>query len=408
MKLHRRQWLLLAVLICLLLAVSAAADSQQLLSLLSQVTTEPLFSGEQAALTVDGVDFYGIQVPELLLSAYPGTDGALPGERSEAVQAAKEALQEAVDHQFVSHTQLRPEVIDLFDSHLETLVQTLYDFCQLDRTPRMDALTSYLLNLLPELPAAMQADIYTVYKARLIDAGLDGSLLRSGESLPFYYYAQTDPDWASYPFPNANSSSEQNDTMQNRSCGVMSVSMVISQYLHEEIDPLWLADYVVDNGYRVTAHGVLDEFMPVAAGLYGLPAPEIYYQEPADGQEAIDWDYVRTMIAEENAMVIVHMYRGNYTSAQHYMVLEDYMTRDGIDYYLIADPYQLRSRYSEWGTSAMADAGLNDEGLILSTPELVAETCSAVIVFPQDKTDWTVTRQSEAAVQLPLGGDDHA
>lgn len=392
-------------LACVILAAAAGADSRQLLGLLSQVDAEPLFAGESQVLELEGTSFYGIQVPELLLTAYPDTEGALPGERSEAVRSAKERLLQAPDCQFVSHTQLRDQVADLSDSHLEVLVQTVYDFCRLDRSPRMDELTGYLLDQLVSMPPEMQADVYTVYKARLIDAGLDGSLLRSGDSLSFYYYAQTDPDWASHPFPNENSEAERNDTMQNRSCGVMSVSMVISQYLHREIDPAWLADYVVDNGYRVTAHGVLDDFMAVAAGLYGLPSPDIYYQAPEAGQEAISWETVQTLVADENAMVIVHVYTGNFTSAQHYMVLEDYVERDGIGYFLIADPYQLRSRYDEWGTDAMADPGLGDEGLILATPELVAESCSAVIVFPQDKTSWEVVCRSDAPVSLPLGGD---
>lgn len=51
----------------------------------------------------------------------------------------------------------------------------------------------------------MQQDIYTVYKAQMIEAGIDGSLLRDGSDLGLYYVAQTDPDWRDYPFPNAAS-----------------------------------------------------------------------------------------------------------------------------------------------------------------------------------------------------------
>ncbi len=398
----------LILLLCMLLSAVAGADPQQLLSLLAQVQTEPLFAGETDALVVNDTAFYTIEIPDLLLAQYPGTDGTLPGERSDTVESVKEILAEIDTYQFVSHTQLRPEVIDLFDSHLEILVQTLYDFCALERTPCLDELTVWLLGQLMLLPEDMQADVYHVYQYRRIEAGVDGSLLRSGESLPFYYFAQTDPDWASYPFPNEGSDTEWDDTMQDRSCGIMSVSMVISQYLHEEIDPTWLADYAVDNGYRVTAHGVMDEFMIVAAELYGLPAPEIYYQDPDAGEEAIDWDYIISMITDQNAMAIVHESRGNFTSAQHYMTLQGYVEQNGVGYFLVADPYQLRSRYSQWNTAAMADAGLGDDGLILATPELIAETCSAVILFPQDKTEFVLARQSDAAVQLPLGGDTNA
>ena len=363
--------------------------------------------GEEAAagtISIDGVDFYPIEISQELLDTLATGEGTLPGERSETVSSVKSLLAqgETEELEFVSHSQSRPEVLDYFDDHLETLVGTLYDFCQLEQEPVLDELTVYLLEALPTLPEEMQRDVYTVYKSRMIEAGIDGSLLRTGESLGLYYMAQTDPDWADYPFPNPDSPNEVNDTAIDRSCGVMSMTMVASTYLHREVDPTYLIDYVLDNGYRITASGVDDTFMPVAAELFGMDEPSLYYQSPADGQETIDWEYIRQYIDENNAMAIVHETHGsaNFTPAQHYMVIADYVEIDGTGYFLMEDPYQSRSRYWQWGTSAMGDPGLGEEGVIYATPALVAESASAVILFPGDQDAWEVTCASSQPASL--------
>ena len=391
-----------AVLLCSTLVVTAAeTEGQNLLPILDEIQIEPIFEGG-STVTIDESEFYPIYLPRLLQSTYASDGGTLPGERSETVSEVKNLLSEEDTLEFVAHSQLRPEVIDLFDSHLETLVGTLYDFCGLEKDVQLDELTVYLLRQMLQLPDEMKQDIYNVYKNRMIDAGIDGTLLRSGESLGLYYVAQTDSDWRDYPFPNEADASEADDTMYDRSCGVMSMTMVASTYLHRELDPTELADYVIENGYRITASGVDDTFMQVAASLYGLPELDIYYQEPEEGQETIDWDYVINCIQENDALAIVHMYRGggNFTPAQHYMVLAGYEEIDGIGYFLVEDPYQSR-RYSAWGTEQMGDPGLGEEGIIYSTPELIAETCSAVTLFEQDKNEWNFTCQSSSSSLLP-------
>lgn len=393
--------LALLLLLCCGSAAAAAGDgSPELLSILTQVEPQPMLPGRTGPVQ-DGVEFQPIVVPRLLQAQSSIGDGTLPGEQSERVRSVKEALSNLSGTPFISHTQTREETADLFDVQLETLVETLYDFCGLEGTPCLDGLTVSLLEAIPQMPEAMRQDLYTVYKARLIAGGIDGSLLRSGGSLGFYYYAQTDPDWATYPFPNAGDPDEAGDTMQNRSCGVMSMAMVAATYLHRELEPTELADYAVDNGWRISDSGVDDTFFLEAADLYGLPEPEIFYQG------AIDWDTVVRWVGEEHRLAIVHAYRGNFTSNQHYMVLMDVVERGGTRYFLLADPYQLRSRYSQWGTARMADAGLGDEGLILATPDLVAETCSAVTVFQGSILDWPVTCAASEAVWLPLGGTEH-
>lgn len=364
-----------------------------------QPEAEPL-----PTFTFGGVEFYPILLSEDTLTSLDTTEGTLPGERSETVSEIKAALFATYgdsELQFVSHTQARPEVLDYYDTHLQTLVETLYTFCQLEPQTSMSEQTVYLLDLLPTLPEEMQQDIYTAYKAQMIEAGIDGSLLRDGSDLGLYYVAQTDPDWRDYPFPNAASPNEVDDTAYDRACGVMSMTMVGSTYLHRELDPTDLIDYVQENGYRITASGVDDTFMTVAADLFGIVEPEIYYTDPTEGQQEVDWDYILDAIQNDNATAIVHETAGtaNFTPAQHYMVINGYVEQNGTGYYLVSDPYQSR-RYAEWGTASMGDPGLNEEGVILATPELMARDASAVILFPADQDAWELVCHSTEPVTI--------
>ena len=368
-----------------------------------QPEAEPL-----PTFTFGGVEFYPILLSEDTLTSLDATEGTLPGERSETVSEIKAALFATYgdsELQFVSHTQARPEVLDYYDTHLQTLVETLYTFCQLEPQTSMSEQTVYLLDLLPTLPEEMQQDIYTVYKAQMIEADIDGSLLRDGSDLGLYYVAQTDPDWRDYPFPNAASPNEVDDTAYDRACGVMSMTMVGSTYLHRELDPTDLIDYVQENGYRITASGVDDTFMTVAADLFGIVEPKIYYTDPTEGQQEVDWDYILDAIQNDNAMAIVHETAGtaNFTPAQHYMVINGYVEQNGTGYYLVSDPYQSR-RYAEWGTASMGDPGLNEEGVILATPELMARDASAVILFPADQDAWEVVCHSAEPVTIEDSG----
>ncbi len=173
----------------------------------------------------------------------------------------------------------------------------------------------------------------------------------------------------------------------------MSVTMVAATYLHHELDPTILADYVVDNGYRIEGSGVDDTFFLVAADYYGIPEPTIYYNNGS-----VDWDLLADQVGNQNYLAIVHMYTGPFTSNQHYMVLEDYQVIDGTGYFLVADPYVLRSRYTNW--DQLLDPGTGNDGLIYATPYILNATCSAVTVFAADKTAWDMTAQATGSENI--------
>lgn len=376
---------------------AARAPREQMLGLISQLAMPRLFGEDAGTFSIDGYSFYSLEVPEAMEELYGSTGTAVyPMEWSDAVADMKQYLWDTfgVNH-FVSHTQIRSEVVGCLDEQFAVLIETMYLFTGTEREICLDDYSTYLLTHMEDLSEEMRADIYTVYKHLLIDRGLEGSLSRSGYAEGLYYYAQTDPDWADYPFPNRNSDAEYNDTMQNRSCGIMSFSMVAATYLHHEIDPTELSDYAIEQGYRVEAHGVQDTFFHVAAEYYGIPDPTIIYAE-----DGIDWDEIIRKITEENAIVIVHEYTGPFTSRQHYMVLEGYEVINGTGYFLVADPYVLRSRYSGW--DRLLDPNRGNDGLIYATPGIIADTCSAVTVFDRDKTAWDMAARATEAESIPL------
>ena len=370
---------------------TSEVSNQTMLSWMTQVNLPRLFGESSNTFQVEDQTFYRLTVPYAAEELYPVSFTVYPGQWQNVVGTVKHQLRnELGENRFISYSQLRPEVETLLDDQLAALIETVYLFYGLDREVCLDDFTQYLLERLPHLSEAMQEDIYTVYKHLLITRGLEGSIHRDGHAEGLYYYAQTDPDWASEPFPNKNSDTEWDDTIQDRSCGVMAFNMVAATYLHHEIDPLALANYAVENGYRVEAHGVEDTFFYAAAEYYGVPSPTIYY-----ASDGIDWDYIISKITNDRAMVIVHEYTGPFTSRQHYMVLQGYEVIDGVGYFLVADPYELRSRYSRW--DQLLDPNTGNDGLIYATPEVIRDTCSAVSLFDADKTAWDLSVHAQRA-----------
>ena len=73
-------------------------------------------------------------------------------------------------------------------------------------------------------------------------------------------------------------------------------------------------------------------------------------------------------IDRNKALGIVHVPKGTFTPAQHYMGLNDDVEIDGRGYFLVSDPYQQRRYYDQWGQPSMGDPQLGEEGIIYATP----------------------------------------
>ena len=68
------------------------------------------------------------------------------------------------------------------------------------------------------------------------------------------------------------------------------------------------------------------------------------------------------------------------------MVLADYEEIDGTGYFLVADPYELPSRYSS--RDQLKETDLEHDGLIYATKEVLYRDCKSVILFEKDRRDF--------------------
>ena len=161
-----------------------------------------------------------------------------------------------------------------------------------------------------------------------------------------------------------------------------------------------LVDHVLENSWRIAASGVDDTFMIEAARLLGIAEPATSsYRDPGEGQQPIDWEQVRQTV-EAGGMAIAHETTGNLDPCPA-LYCPHRLSGAGWNGVTsrASDPYQSRGRYYQWA-SDMADPGLREEGIVLATPELVAETCSAVILFDGDQDNWPLACHSEEPAQL--------
>jgi hypothetical protein len=399
----------LAALVCLALclgfAIPAGAKSKSpAYDFLAEAKLPQILGSDH--FDVDGTSFYRLTVPAYLPEQYaqssyaaePGKTDAHVGKLKDFLNTAPAFLPHDTGNEFVTYSQCRPEVLNLFDTHLAVLVQTLYDFCGLkDKKPCVDELTMYLFKRLAKASSPMRNAVEVVYKHRLIQQGLLGTVNRDGKSDNLYYYAQTDPDWAAMSFEYEGNGA----TIKARGCGCVCASMVISTYHKVEITPRWTREFALDGSWTIDA-GLPNTYFPklcehyksLETDRYGttLKEPKIILKKDLDMDELID------EVANKHYMCIVNVLAGAFTKHEHYIVLEDYKEIDGVGYFLVADPYILPSRYSSWDQLKKTDTG--NDGLIYATPKLLLRDARSFIVFEQDRYELPLVCRATGAERI--------
>lgn len=290
-----------------------------------------------------------------------------PGERSETVKALKEVLK---GYDMVTHTQSRSEVMDLYDGRMQVLVQTLCEFCSYENPGNViDDCVSYIINNLKELSPEMISDIQTAYKVNLKASGKDGTVEHDGDTNPYYLFLQTDPEWASNPYPYVTRQS----SMKEAACGPTSMSIILSSYFHKEILPTEVASFSVANGHRQSS-GTATSLFPHAARTWGMPEPVTVYGGSID--------QVAAGIKNNGNMAIALMGVGHFTSIGHYVALVDVVERNGKEYLLVADPNYPNYNYRDLG-SLMIDDDPTD-GFVLADPSLFRREAQEITWFQCD------------------------
>ncbi len=402
------RWLIsgaVALCICLCVSLSARAAGSPVEELLSQVKLQPMVG--ETSFTVGGVEFQHLLIPGYVLDMDEG-EGPVPGDSGDLVRTYK--LHLYTDHnfpanEFITYSQIRPPVesnryTDLtdeecgqvsyyFDEHLATLLKTIYRFCGLeDKSPCLDEQTLYILDHLPGVSTEMLQDIERLYKYTLAVEGTQGTVSRSGQLHDLYYYAQTDPDWAEEKFEYKGNG----DTIRDRGCGCACASMIVSTYCKVEINPYHMKNIAISGDWPVD-YGLPNDYFKDVASQYRffkderynvvLEKPVIIEKEDLDMAKLAEW------IGEDGYMAVIHVVKGAFTSQEHYMVLADYQVIDGKGYFLVADPYEQQSRYTD-RDQLILETEHDQEGIFYATSELLERDCKSVILFMQDRRTFPV------------------
>lgn len=397
--------LLLAVLLGLCAPVFAAQEAytDQILAAMRQ----PMVLGS-STFSYEGVAFQRVLLPRYLIERYENSEYAiLPGQSDARVAQIKRQLysdKTYPNNEFVTYTQVRADepVETYFDDHLAALLETIYMFCGLEgKSACIDELTVWLLAQLPSLSEDMRHDIEAAYKYRLTSTGTYGTVSRNGQTDNMYYFAQTDPDWAGEIFEFQGNGA----TLKDRGCGCACAAMVFSTYHKVEITPRWMRTYALQDDYPVS-YGLPNEYFEGISSYYRnleyerygttLEAPTIYKKA------AVDMDTLAEQIGEQGYLAIIHVVAGAFTSHEHYMVLCDYQEVDGKGLFLVADPYVLPSRYSDWDQLRKTDTG--NDGLIYATPEVLYRDMKSIILFSQDRNAFPLYCRTQEPERLSQGG----
>lgn len=397
--------LLLAVLLGLCAPVFAAQEAytDQILAAMRQ----PMVLGS-STFSYEGVAFQRVLLPRYVIERYENSEYAiLPGQSDARVAQIKRQLysdKTYPNNEFVTYTQVRADepVETYFDDHLTALLETIYMFCGLEgKSACIDELTVWLLAQLPGLSEDMRHDIEAAYKYRLISTGTYGTVSRNGQTDNMYYFAQTDPDWAGEIFEFQGNGA----TLKDRGCGCACAAMVFSTYHKVEITPRWMRTYALQDDYPVS-YGLPNEYFEGISSYYRnleyerygttLEAPTIYKKT------AVDMDTLAEQIGEQGYLAIIHVVAGAFTSHEHYMVLCDYQEIDGKGLFLVADPYVLPSRYSDWDQLRKTDTG--NDGLIYATPEVLYRDMKSIILFSQDRNAFPLYCRTQEPERLSQGG----
>lgn len=397
--------LLLAVLLGLCAPVFAAQEAytDQILAAMRQ----PMVLGS-STFSYEGVAFQRVLLPRYVIERYENSEYAiLPGQSDARVAQIKRQLysdKTYPNNEFVTYTQVRADepVETYFDDHLAALLETIYMFCGLEgKSACIDELTVWLLAQLPSLSEDMRHDIEAAYKYRLTSTGTYGTVSRNGQTDNMYYFAQTDPDWAGEIFEFQGNGA----TLKDRGCGCACAAMVFSTYHKVEITPRWMRTYALQDDYPVS-YGLPNEYFEGISSYYRnleyerygttLEAPTIYKKA------AVDMDTLAEQIGEQGYLAIIHVVAGAFTSHEHYMVLCDYQEVDGKGLFLVADPYVLPSRYSDWDQLRKTDTG--NDGLIYATPEVLYRDMKSIILFSQDRNAFPLYCRTQEPERLSQGG----
>ena len=166
-------------------------------------------------------------------------------------------------------------------------------------------------------------------------------------------YSQTDSRWANHQYGYSNTAGTQKATISSGGCGILSYVNAVYYLNGKFIDPIYLADWSVNHGYRVngvgTAYGLYKAFADSHVSTYGI-------------------EYVGS--TSSYSTLANHLISGGVaigSAPGHLMAIVDYDSSSGK--FLILDSYKSSNRYTHqtgytWQTESSCK---NTEKLRFST-----------------------------------------
>ena len=173
-------------------------------------------------------------------------------------------------------------------------------------------------------------------------------------SIPVVYYYQLDSRWKDTPYG-------QQGTIGSSGCGPTSLAMAVSTLSGQTVDPVQMANWAYQNGYKCEGNGSYHSLIPEGAKHFGLT---VDYASPGDAQKIVD-------ALSTGKLVIAIMSTGHFTKHGHYIVLRGVTAEGKI---LVADPGSKNRSEQEWDLSiilneARKDASAGGPFWILGPPQ---------------------------------------
>jgi phage-related protein len=136
------------------------------------------------------------------------------------------------------------------------------------------------------------------------------------------YYNQADKRWANILYTSVNDKSQ---TMASSGCGPTAMASVLSAYAGDEISPVDLATWSLNNGFRTKDKGTAHSFFKAIGSKYGVDVLEV-------GKDRSDL-VIKSL--SEGKPVIAAMGKGTFTKNGHFITLVGIDSNGNID---VLDP----------------------------------------------------------------------
>ena len=150
-------------------------------------------------------------------------------------------------------------------------------------------------------------------------------------------FAQFDADWADYYYGDGENEDPGSNVFTTSACGVFSTMNAIYAVTGMYANPYDLAEYAVEENYRVMDNGTDSGFFKAAAEKFGDK-----YGFSYNGSSG-DIEYLKKKVSSDNVVAITHV-------PGHYVAIASYNKKK--DKFLLLDPYHLDKRstnaYGDW------------------------------------------------------------